>query len=246
MPVQAPPIFTYDEATLVTRALNLCNSSRDLLNKIVSEVTPETATFENVILPIAINDNQAALLNRILGFFQHVSTNSGLRNASSKAEQKMEDYGIEAGMREDIYKLVEAVYKRGEKLDPESQRLLEKERKGYISAGLGIPAGEKRDRFKEIQKRLSRLAIQFSKNLNEGTGGIWFTKEELDGVPDKVLERFEKGTGEREGKMRMTFKYPDYLPVLQHAKKNEMRLTILLEHENNVSITLDICCILLT
>ncbi|KAI9875009.1 MAG: hypothetical protein M1823_007564, partial [Watsoniomyces obsoletus] len=95
-------------------------------------------------------------------------------------------------MREDVFNLVDAVLKKGEKLDPESQRLLEKEHKGYVRNGLNIPAGPKRDRFKEIKKRLSELGIAFSKNLNEEKGGNWFTVEELKGVPEDVLSLLKK------------------------------------------------------
>ena len=47
-------------------------------------------------------------------------------------------------MREDVYKLVDAVLNKNETLDPESRRLLEKEHKDFIRNGLGLPAGEKR------------------------------------------------------------------------------------------------------
>ena len=105
--------------------------------------------------------------------------------------------------------MVDSVFKSGEKLDPESQRLLEKEHKSYINNGLNIPAGEKRDRFKAIKKRLSEIGITFGKTLNEENGGLWFTPEELDGVPEDLTATWKKGEGENEGKLWMTFKYPD-------------------------------------
>jgi metallopeptidase MepB len=89
-----------------------------------------------------------------------VSTDSELRDASSKAEEMMDEFNIEASMREDIFKLVDAAWKReAEKteLDGESKRLLEKEWKSYVRNGLGIEKGPKRDRFKEIKKRLSQV-----------------------------------------------------------------------------------------
>jgi metallopeptidase MepB len=103
--------------------------TRKLLDKIAADVTPETATFENVVLPMAEDENTSNLQTRIIGFYQAVSGDSKLRDASSKAEEIMDEFGIEASMREDIFKLVDAAYKKGDKLDAESQRLLEKERK---------------------------------------------------------------------------------------------------------------------
>jgi metallopeptidase MepB len=233
-PPQAPPLFTATATGLIEDAKRICENSRSILDKIAKEVTPETATFANVVLPIAEDENTSGLQTRIIGFYQAVSGDSKLRDASSKAEEIMDEFGIEASMREDIFKLVDAAFKKGEKLDPESQRLLEKERKSYITNGLGIPAGEKRDRFKEIKKRLSTIQIEFQKNLNEENGGIWFTKKELEGVPEDVVEGFEKGTGENEGKVRFTFKYPDLFPTLKFALDAETRKTVFIQNENKV------------
>jgi metallopeptidase MepB len=233
-PPQAPPLFTATAISLVDDAKKICENSRSILDKIVKDVTPEQANFKNVILPMAEDENLSALQTRIIGFYQAVSTDSTLRDASSKAEEIMDEFGIEASMREDIFKLVDAAYKKAEKLDTESQRLLEKERKSYIRNGLGIPAGKDRDRFKEIKKRLSQIQIEFQKNLNEENGGIWFTRKELEGVPKDVVDGFEKGTGDNEGKVRFTFKYPDLFPTLKFALDAETRTRVFIENENKV------------
>ncbi|KAH6666274.1 putative Saccharolysin [Halenospora varia] len=231
-PPQAPPLFTATPTSVVEEAKALCDTTRSLLDKIAKEVTPETATFANVVLPMAEDENAAGLKGRLLGFYQAVSGDSKLRDASSKAEEIMDEFNIEASMREDIFKLVDAAYNKKESLDPESQRLLEKERKSYIRNGLGIEKGEKRDRFKEIKKRLSMIQIEFQKNLNEENGGIWFTRKELEGVPEDTLDTFEKGTGDNEGKLRFSFKYPDLFPTLKFALDPETRKKVFIENEN--------------
>ena len=200
----------------------------------MAEVKPEDASFENIMLPMAVDENQGALDNHIIGFYQSVSTNQELRDASTKAEEMMDEFSIESSMREDIYKLVEAALKKGEKLDPESHRLLEKTHKAYIRSGLGLPAGPKRDRYKEIKKRLSTLCIIFSKNLNEEVGGLWFTPAELEGVPEDVTALFAKGEGENAGKLKMTFKYPDLIPTTKYAKNPATRKKAYIENENKL------------
>ena len=181
---------------------------------------------------MALDDNKIGLQSNIIGFYQNVSPNKGLRDASVEAEKSFDDWAIEASMREDIFQLVDIVFHRNETLDPESRRLLEKDRVAYIKAGLGVPAGPKRDRFKEIKKRLSDLTIAFSKTLNEETGGLWFTREELDGMPKDALDNLKEGTGENEGKVWLTFKYPDLFPALKYVKNAESRKTILIANEN--------------
>ncbi|KAJ9630594.1 metalloendopeptidase [Taxawa tesnikishii (nom. ined.)] len=213
-PPQFPPKFTHTPESLAADTKRLIEQSRSVQDAIVKNVSPRTP----VLLPIARDDNKMSLESHIVGFYQAVSTDSKLRDASTEAEKEMDDFGIESSMREDVFKLVDAVLKKNESLDPESRRLLEKEHKDYIRNGLGLPAGPKRDRFKEIKKRLSELSITFQKNLNEEQGGLWFTPEELE--------------GENEGKVWLTFKYPDLFPVLKYAKNAEVRRRLFVANEN--------------
>lgn len=181
---------------------------------------------------MAQEDNQMSLESHIIGFYQAVSTDKTLRDASTDAEKLMDDFGIESAMREDVFQRYDAALKKGEKLDAESQRLLEKDHKGYIRNGLGIPSSSQRERFKEIKKRLSELSITFQKTLNEENSGLWFTKEELEGVPEDVVSGLQKGEGENSDKLRLTFKYPDLFPTLKYAKNADVRRHLFIANEN--------------
>ncbi|KAF2261516.1 zincin [Lojkania enalia] len=231
-PPQLPPKFTGTPESLIADTKRLIDRSRRVQDTIVQDVTPETATFENVILPSALDDNEMSLESHIIGFYQAVSTDQKLRDASTEAEKLLDDFSIESGMREDVFNLVNIVLNKKNKLEPESQRLLEKDHKSFIRNGLGVPAGPKRDRFKEIKKRLSEIQIIFQKNLNEENGGLWFTPEELDGVPEDLVTSLKKGEGENEGKVWLTFKYPDLFPTLKYANNAEVRKRVFIANEN--------------
>jgi metallopeptidase MepB len=236
-PPQAPPVFTGTKESIVGDANKICDITRSLLDGLVASVKPEEATFANVMAPIVDDENQSSLSARILGFYQYVSGDAALRNASTEADKAMDEFSIECNMREDVFKLVDGIASRKDSetdLDPESLRLLVKERKNYIKNGLGLPAGPPRDRFKEIKKRLSQIQIEFQKNLNEENGGIWFSAQQLEGVPEDVVDGLEKGTGEHEGKHRLTFKYPDLFPTLKFAVDPETRKKVFIDNENKV------------
>lgn len=237
-PPQAPPLFTATPESIVADAKKLTESGKAVLDKIVADVSVDNASFANVEEPILLDDNVASISQRILTFYQHVSPNDELREASNKAELLLDDFRIEQQMREDIFKLVDAAFasRKSQTLEPEQLHVLEKDHKSYIQNGLELPAGPKRDRFKEIQKRLSQLCIQGQKNLNEEKGEIWFTPEELDGVPadDIDVEQLEKGTGENEGKVKLTFKYNHYLPAMKYAKNEETRKRYAIAEANKV------------
>ncbi|KAF1843575.1 thimet oligopeptidase [Cucurbitaria berberidis CBS 394.84] len=231
-PPQLPPRFTATKQSLIEDTKRLIDRSRSVQDAVARDVQLDSATFANAVLPIARDDNKMAIESHIIGFYNAVSTSKELRDASSEAEQLLDDFGIESSMREDVFKLVDAALKKKEQLDPESQRLLEKDHKSFIRNGLSLPVGPKRDRFKEIKQRLSQISIAFQKNLNEENGGLWFTPEELDGVPDDTISTLKKGQGDNEGKLWLTFKYPDLFPTLKYATNAETRKKVFIENEN--------------
>lgn len=215
-PPQAPPLFTHTPESIAAATKKICDTTKDVLDAVVANVTEDKATFADVLEPILLDENLASTQRRILTFYHHVSTDKALRDASTEAEKVFNDFGIECNMREDIFKVVDAAYaqREAEGLDKERAHVLEKERQKYIRNGLRLPSGPQRDRFKEISKRLSELEIQGQTNLNEEKGAIWFTPEELKGVPsdDIDIDTLEKGTGENEGKVKLSFKYNHFFP----------------------------------
>ena len=242
-PPQAPPIFNATSESLIADAKKLNDTSQKMMDQIVELVKPETATFANTVLPIALDENESLLSSRVIIFYKSVSTDKGLRDASTEAEKLMDEFSIEANTREDIYQLVDAVYRKGEELDPESQRLLEKIQKDFIRSGLGIPAGRKRDRFKEIKKKLNYITTVFQNALNEENGGVWVTKEELEGVPRDVVEGLEKGVGEHEDKVKLPFEHTKFFPAMKFALNSGLRKKIFIEYENKVS-HINICSLI--
>lgn len=132
-------------------------------------------------------------------------------------------------MREDLFKVVNAVYNSKPDIDPESKRLLEKMNLDFVRNGLALPI-ETREELKVLQKKLSNLEVQYNKNLGEETGFIMFTADELDGVPEDIVSQF----AEVDGKYKMTYKYPDLFPVMKYAKNPDTRRRAFVGDQNKV------------
>ena len=233
-PPQAPPLFTGAPESVIADTNAMIDRSRALMDRLVAEVKPADATFKNVLLPMALDDNKMGVEGNIIGFYKSVSTSAELRAKSNEAEQLMDKYGTEATLREDVYKLVEAAKEKGEKLEPECQRLLEKFHKDYLRAGMSLPTTEQRKQLKVIKDRIDTLANTFNSNLNDEAGGIWFDRKDVDGVPEDLVASWTEGDGENKGKVRMTFKYPDFFPTMMFAKNAETREKALIENENKL------------
>lgn len=220
---QAPPLFTATPHAIIEEAKRLVEHSHKVQDEIVKNVQPETATFANTLLLLALEENERQKSGHLLRIYQHTSPDADVRAASSEAEGLLEDLVIEINMREDLCKLIAAVVAKAEPLDVQSSQLLEKQHKNYLRAGLGLPVGPQRDRFKQTKKRLSQLKVEFGKNLNEENGGIWMSRSELDGVPQDIIDVLDKGQGEHADLLRVAFKSPHVGEILTYATSGDAR-----------------------
>ncbi|KAJ2589278.1 metalloendopeptidase [Coemansia sp. RSA 1722] len=190
-------------------------------------------TFESVIAPLATRENKRSAEYAVITFLQNVSTDKSVRDASTEAEEKLDAFEIESMMREDLYKVVHAVYenkKELEALDDEDRRLVKKLELQFQRSGLAL-ASDKRERLGEIRKRLSELGIKFSRNVNENDGRKTFTREELAGLPDSFFEGRETEVVDGVEKFVVTTKYPDMVPVMELAHHETTRQQLAVANE---------------
>ncbi|KAK1760074.1 Saccharolysin 1 [Echria macrotheca] len=209
---------------------------RALLDRMAAEVPIEQATFQNVVLLFEHSTNRrwSAIEPN---FYRTVSPDAERRQAGLEAQKLAHAANIECSMRDDIFRLVEAVYQREEGLDVESQRALQETRREGIRSGLGLPPGPDRVRFKAISERLSELKLEYDRTVDEESGGTWFTPEELDGVPQDVLARLEKGTEEPNvGKLKVPFKGPDIKISVAHSPETRKRYGIAWSNRCNENV----------
>lgn len=73
----------------------LCEKTRSMLDDLVAQISANDSaktTFENVLVPQIYDENQSALSSRILGFYQYVSSDAELRDASTEAEKILDEF----------------------------------------------------------------------------------------------------------------------------------------------------------
>jgi Zn-dependent oligopeptidase len=138
------------------------------VNNKVAGLAPEKQTFETVILPMSRVDNAVAGEAHLATNLSYFSPEKDVRDASLEADKAYDAFGIEQGMRVDLYQAVLNVFNKTDlaTLDPEDARLLTKTELDFRRSGLALEES-KRNELKEIRKKLSELGIDFSKNLNE-------------------------------------------------------------------------------
>ncbi|KAJ2616463.1 metalloendopeptidase [Coemansia sp. RSA 1365] len=208
----------------------LIADGKKLQDSVAAQTSP---TFDNVIVPLAKRENEKGAEYLVTTFVQNVSTDEAVRDASMAAEEKLNAFEIESLMREDVYKVVRAVFDNPDemsKLGPEDRRLVEKMEESYRRNGLGLNK-EDRERLGTINKQLSELSIRFNRSINENDGQEAFTREELEGLPEDYFDGRETKEVDGVTKYIVTTKYPDYLPAMKLAKNESTRRRLLYADE---------------
>ncbi|GAA5841054.1 hypothetical protein JCM11251_006796, partial [Rhodosporidiobolus azoricus] len=210
-PVRPPQWTSLTPASIASTVEAGLAKSTALLDSIAA-LPKDQRTFETVVRPYALWSGEADRELEPALFLNYVHPDKSTREASIEADKKVNEWSLDALTRLDVYEALLDAEKHtkesGVKLSAEEERLLERlilERKRN---GLGL-SEEKRKEYLDLKKRIMQLEIDFQKNCNEEKGFLLFTREELEGVPDEVVKGFE----EVDGKLKVTHKTPDYVPI---------------------------------
>ena len=131
-------------------------------------------------------------------------------------------------LNEKLFARIKSVYdsKDSLKLNPEQARLLEETYKGFVRNGSNL-AGENKAKFKEINKELSQLGLQFGQNVLAATNKFFLTitdSSQLKGLPDYVKEMGAAEAKEKSVKgWVFTLQAPSYGPFMQYSENRELK-----------------------
>jgi len=181
----------------------------------------DEVSYDNVVKASADCDCWYSIERNNIDFFQHVSEDKELREASTAADKKLSEFDVELSMRQDVFESFVAVQALADynTWKPEAKRFVEKVVKIGKRNGLHLPK-DIQEQITTIKKRMSELGIDFGKNLNEENSVLEFTEEQLAGLPEDFIKSLDAGS---EGKLKVTLKYPHYFPCMKKARNPETR-----------------------
>jgi thimet oligopeptidase len=201
-----------DPTSPIADALRKAEAS---VQKIVAIPSGER-TFENTVL--AIDDVIAHLQidTNLTQFMAHVSTDADERDRGAKAEEHYMNWMIELGKNEPLYNAVKEVSLLKKKLDPVHERLLKENMRDYRRAGMDLPP-DKREQLKKIQMEVTRLQLEFDRNIRDDETTVAVTRDELAGMPSEFIDRLQQSVG----LYMVTMDYPTFQPIMDQCE-NEL------------------------
>ncbi len=204
---------------------------------------PDPPTFENTIEALEYSGD---LLSRVSSvFFNYNSHNISdeIEELAREISPKLSAHRDNIYLDIDLFERVDDVYNQKDELDlnSEQKRLLEQTHKTFIRNGAGLEE-EKRERFREINEKLSSLTLEFGQNVQAETNKFELLiedEEDLSGLPSSQIEAAAEEAKERgydEGWV-FTLHNPSVKPFLTYAdnraKRMEIKHAYIMRGDNN-------------
>ncbi len=149
-----------------------------------------------------------------------------MRAAYNEMLPKVTEFWTRLGADERLYAKYKAIDPAT--LNPEQRRAWDNAIRNFVLSGAELQ-GEAKARFAQIQERSAELSQKFSENALDATDAFAYyaTLDELDGVPADV-QQAARAAAEAEGRdgYKLTLKMPCYLPVMQFARRSQLRETL--------------------
>ncbi len=142
---------------------------------------PEAPTFENTILAY---EYSGQLLQEVSAVFFNLSssnTSDELDAIEEAVTPLLSAHSDDIALNAKLFARIKAVYDQRESLglNPEQQRLLDEQYKGFVRNGANVPE-DKQERFRKLNEQIASLTMRFAQNVLKATNA--YTKQLPDGT----------------------------------------------------------------
>ena len=211
-----------------------------LQNEEIAVITDssEEPTFENTVAAL---DRSGEVLNRAVLTLSNLESALGdtvIMNTLAKVTPQLSLHSTDILLNHKLWERIKKVYDTKEQrtdLSPEALRLIDETYRNFAESGANLE-GEKREKYRELNQKLSDLSVKFGQNvtndLSSPSRRLWVTENETAGIPEdiKSAARSEaKSVLEAEGKpddeslYLFTVFSPSYTPFMKYADNREKR-----------------------
>jgi oligopeptidase A len=212
---------------LVTPAVDqLLAENRVLIERIAGADIP--STWRDFVQPLEDANERLHRAWGVVGHLNAVMNSPELREVYNANLPKITQYYTELGQHPGLFAKFKALRAATEfeGLSRAQKKIIENELRDFRLGGAELPP-DRKERYKEINDRLSQLSSRFSDNLLDATNAFaHFVTDagEAAGIPADVLAAAREAA-QSDGKpgWKFTLHAPSYLPVMQYAENRVLR-----------------------
>ncbi len=188
----------------------------------IKKIPPQLRTFDNTIVALERCGKEYGQKIHYVGFLAEVSPDKSVRDAAHRVEEEYSKKIVDVVYDEGMYIAVKEYASKKERLTGDAKILLNDTLRGYQRMGFDLPKDTQKI-LKNNLKKLSKLTLEFKKNINEYKDFITLTNEEAVGLSERYLQGLTK---DKDGKYIVTLEYPDIGPFLENSPNDHKRKEI--------------------
>ena len=188
----------------------------------------EEPTFENTIEALEYSGSLLDKVSRVFNAMTDAMTNDELQAINKEVSPMLSKHNDDIYLNPELFERVKAVYDQREQLElnKEQEKLLEEHYKDFVRGGANLPE-DKKEEFREINKKLALLSIEFGDNVLKETNKfeLVLEKSDLDGLTEDVITMGSEEAKARgyEGKYVYTIQRTSMYPFLTYSTRRDLR-----------------------
>lgn len=227
---QLLPAFSEVKPELIEPAIDLLlEQNRQTVEQLLNDL--EQISWNSLVAPLEeMNDVLAKAWSPVSHMNAVVNTDE-LRDAYNACLPKLSQYWTEMGQNQGLYEAFNQLQQSAEfsGLEPAQQKVIENTLRDFRLSGIALK-DEDKQRYAELQQKLSELTTKFSENVMDATDAwskLISDETELAGMPDmaKAAARQMAEAKELQGWL-ITLDFPSYLATITYADNRELRKEI--------------------
>ncbi len=182
-------------------------------------IPADQRTFENTAqaLDDLVSRSDLAVKDGVFSVVEYVYPEDDMRNTAHDVVLEISNFFVDnIGNNKRLYQAFKAYVEgnaRNEQLNDEQQYFLQETMKDFKRAGLDLP-DEELEKVKELKKAVSKLKLEFDRNIAQDNRTITVTLDELKGIDDEFIETLKKTD---DGNYILGVDYPTYFRVMEHC-----------------------------
>ncbi len=224
------PHFSTIQPDQVEPALDqILAHNRQQINDLLGKIPAAEMTWNNIIKPLDILDNQLSLMWSPVSHLNSVMNSTELSDIYNRCLPKLSNYTTEMGQNKALFKAYQTILNNDPNLNQAQKKSLENGLKAFQLSGIDL-SPEKQQQYKELSEKLSQLTNDYSQNVLKATNEwskLITDKADLKGLPDTALLSAAQTAKQRDQEgWLLTLDFPSYHAVISYADDRALRQEI--------------------
>nr|CAI78754.1 putative oligopeptidase A [uncultured Gammaproteobacteria bacterium] len=220
-----PPFSSIQPAHVEPAIRQLIERNKQRIDELLAST--DVYSWDNLPRPIEDIEDELAQAWSPVSHLNSVCDSDALREAYNACLPLLSDYGTWVGQHEALCAAYQQIADSESfaTLDTARRKTIEHALRDFRLAGVSLPP-DKKNRFKELRQRLSRLGNKFGENVLDATNA-WskqVTREQLQGLPETALASAEQAARQAGKKgFLINLDFPSLSPVLNYCDDRSLR-----------------------